>query len=368
MTLTLKQLGRLAGLHPSTVARVLNDDPRQRVSDDVRQRIVQLARERGYQPNHLARSLRTKRSDVVGTIIPDVSNPFFAMLFRGIEDALEQREYSVILANTDDDPLREARNIAMLRGRQVDGLILATARRDDPDLQTLIAPGFPLVLVNRHTEPLQANAVVPDDHAGADAAVEHLFGLGHRRIAHIAGSDAMSTGRLRRSGYWGALRRHGLPEDAELVVEGSYRESGGYEGMRRLLALAEPPSAVFAVNDLAAAGALRAVQEVGLDVPRDISIVGFNDLSTAVHVSPRLTTLRVPLREMGAAAAQSLLAQLLGAEVPSGPIVLPVALIARESTGPAPTAGAAAGRLPGAGGGRRSAPRRAGPRGRPTGP
>src|SRR5512146_1264849 len=117
MTVTLKELGQLAGVHPSTVARVLNDDPRQRVSDDVRQRILVLAHTHGYQPNHLARSLRTKRSFVIGTAIPDIANPFFAILFRGIEDGLAQRDYSVILANTDDDPTRERRSIAMLRGR-----------------------------------------------------------------------------------------------------------------------------------------------------------------------------------------------------------------------------------------------------------
>jgi len=343
MTATLKELGRLAGVHPSTVARVLNDDPHQRVSNEVRQRIVQLARERGYQPNHIARSLRTKRSYVVGTIIPDISNPFFAMLFRGIEDALAQRDYSVILANTDDEPQRELRNIAMLRGRQVDGLILATARRDDSAIEGLADVGFPFVLVNRHTDPLPAHAVVPDDYAGAIAAIEHLIALGHRRIAHIAGSDAMSTGHMRRSGYRDAMRQHHLPVDPELLVEGSYRESGGYDAMAGLLALPDPPSAVFAVNDLAAAGALRAAREAGLEVPRDLSIVGFNDLPTAVQVTPPLTTLRVALREMGVAAAQRLLLQLLGEEVRAEPLVMPVTLIARESTGPVPERGSSSG-------------------------
>ncbi|HEV2457005.1 MAG TPA: LacI family DNA-binding transcriptional regulator, partial [Ktedonobacterales bacterium] len=129
MSATLKEIGRLAGVHPSTVARVLNGDPKHRVSPPVRQRIMALAAEHGYQPNRLARSLRTKRSAVVGTLIPDITNPFFALMFRGIEDALAERDYSVILANTDDEPAREERGIAMLQGRQVDGLILATARR-----------------------------------------------------------------------------------------------------------------------------------------------------------------------------------------------------------------------------------------------
>jgi LacI family transcriptional regulator len=335
MPLTLKQLGQLAGVHPSTVARVLNDDPRQRVSDEVRQRIVALAHEHGYQPNHLARSLRTKRSYVIGTLIPDIANPFFALLFRGIEDALAQRDYSVILANTDDDPAREERAVAMLRGRQVDGLILAAVRRNDPVVRQLAAEGYPCVMVNRHMDPLTANAVVPDDYAGAVAAVEHLIALGHRRIGHIAGSDDISTGHSRRAGYRDALERHRLPFDPALLVQGSYRESGGYEAMRSLLALSQPPTAVFAVNDLAAAGALRAAHEAGLQVPRDVSIVGFNDLSTAVQTTPPLTTLRVPLHEMGVAAGR-LLAQLLSEEAPTDPVVVPVTLVTRASTGPAP--------------------------------
>jgi LacI family transcriptional regulator len=335
MALTLKQLGRLAGVHPSTVARVLNEDPHQRVSDEVRQRIVALAHEHGYQPNHLARSLRTKRSYVIGTLIPDIANPFFALLFRGIEDALAQREYSVILANTDDDPAREVRGIAMLRGRQVDGLIVATARRKDAAVLELAAEGFPFVMVNRHMDPLAANAVVPDDYAGAVAAIEHLIALGHRRIGHIAGADTISTGHARRRGYWDALQRHGLLLDPALVVQGNYRESGGYNAMRGLLALDQLPTAVFAVNDLAAAGALRAMQEVGLQAPRDMSIVGFNDLSTAVQTTPALTTLRVPLHAMGAAAGR-LLAQLLNDEVATESVVIPVTLVIRGSTGPAP--------------------------------
>src|SRR6185437_5936544 len=192
--MTLKDLARLAGVHPSTVARVLNDDPQQRVSEEVRTRI-------------LARSLRTKRSFVVGTVIPDIANPFFAMLFRGIEDAMAARGYSVIMANTDDELVREENSIAMLRGRQVDGLLIATARREDPTINALTAGGFPFVMVNRHTDPISGNTVVPDDYAGATAAVEHLVELGHSRIAHITGSDEMSTGHTRARGYLDTLQR-----------------------------------------------------------------------------------------------------------------------------------------------------------------
>lgn len=341
MSLTLKELGRLAGVHASTVARVLNDDPRQRVSSEVRERILALAREHGYQPNRLARSLRTKRSAVVGTLIPDIANPFFALMFRGIEDALAERDYSVILANTDDEYAREERGIAMLRGRQVDGLILATARRHDPAIQQLLDERFPLVLVNRHTDPITPNVVVPADHTGAVTAVAHLVGLGHRRIAHIAGSEEMSTGHTRSQGYREALQQHSIPFDPDLLVAGSYRDAGGYDAMRRLLALPDPPTAVFAVNDLAAAGAMRAVREAGLEVPDDVSLVGFNDLATVTPTVPGLTTLHLPLHAMGMAAAERLLAQLLsGGGGFVEPATVPVTLVVRGSTGPAPLAGA----------------------------
>lgn len=336
MPLTLKELGRLAGVHPSTVARVLNEDPRQRVSDEVRQRILSLAAEHGYQANHMARSLRTKRSHVIGTLIPDIANPFFALIFRGIEDALAEHDFSVILANTDDDFAREERGVSMLRGRQVDGLILATARLQDPLIERLMAERVPLVLVNRHTAPITPNAVVPADYAGAGTAVAHLIGLGHRRIGHITGSEDMSTGATRLFGYRDALQHHDIPFDPELVAKGSFREQGGYEGMWRLLSIAEPPTAVFAVNDLAAAGAIRAIREAGLDVPRDISVVGFNDLSTVAPTAPSLTTLHLPLQAMGMAAAERLLAQIQGRTAFNDPVIVPVTLLVRGSTGPAP--------------------------------
>ncbi len=338
MPITLKELSQLAGVHPSTVARVLQNDPRQRVSEELRARIVLLAREHQYRPNSVARSLRTKRSAVLGALIPDIANPFFASVLRGMEDAAAERDYSIILANTDDLPAREAHGLAMLRDRQVDGLLLATARRNDPAIELLAAERLPFVLVNRHTSPITPNAVVPDDYAGACAAVEHLLGLGHRRIAHISGSDEVSTGYLRRQGYLDTLRRYEARAsvDPALLVPGSFRESGGYDAMRALLALSDPPTAVFAVNDLAALGALHAIADAGLRVPGDISVVGFNDVFHATYVTPLLTTMQVPHRAMGARAVERLIAMIIDGVWPERPLLLPVALVARESSGPPP--------------------------------
>lgn len=334
MPITLKELSQLAGVHPSTVARVLQNDPRQRVSEELRARILKLAQERQYRPNSVARSLRTKRSAVLGALIPDIANPFFASVLRGMEDAAAERDYSIILTNTDDLPAREAAGLAMLRDRQVDGLLLATARRHDLAIERLAAERVPFVLVNRHTDPITPNAVVPDDYAGACAAVEHLLSLGHSRIAHIAGSEDVSTGYLRRQGYLDTMRRHGAHVDPALLVPGSFREPGGYEAMRSLLALSDAPTAVFAVNDLAALGALHALADAGLRAPDDISVVGFNDLFHATHVTPQLTTMQVPHRAMGARAVERLLAMIIDGVWPESPLLLPATLIVRKSSGP----------------------------------
>ena len=339
MPITLKQLSLLAGAHPSTVARVLHADPRQRVSAELRERIMALAREYDYRPNSVARSLRTKRTAVFGVLIPDIANPFFASVLRGMEDAVAERDYSLILTNTDDLPAREAHGMAMLRDRQVDGLLLATARLHDTAIEQLTRDSTPFVLVNRHTDPITPNAVVPDDYAGATAAIEHLLELGHRRIAHIAGADDASTGFLRRQAYRDTLRRHhaDTSDDQEaLLAVGSFREEGGYRAMRELLALDPPPTAVFAVNDLAALGAIHAIAEAGLRVPDDISVVGFNDLFHASHMTPSLTTMQAPHRAMGARAAERLLAMVVDGVAPEAPLLMPVTLIVRQSTGPAP--------------------------------
>lgn len=333
MSITLKQLSRIVGVHPSTVARVLHNDPRQRVSEEVRERILRVAQQYEYRPNSIARSLRTKRSAVLGALIPDISNPFFANVFRGMEDAVAEREFSLILANTDDLPARELRGMAMLRDRQVDGLLLATARRTDPAIEQLIAERVPFVLVNRHTDPILPNAVVLDDFNGGKTAVNHLIELGHRRIAHIAGPSDVSTGYLRSAGYLDALTSHGIAADPALCVPGSYRESGGFDAMNALLALSEPPTAVFAVNDLAAIGAMHAIFGAGLRVPDDISVIGYNDLFPSALLAPQLTTMQVPHHQMGVRAAELLLAIITEHFVPQAPVLLPVSLVVRQTTG-----------------------------------
>ncbi|HEV8635723.1 MAG TPA: LacI family DNA-binding transcriptional regulator [Chloroflexota bacterium] len=333
----LRDLATQAGVHPSTVSRVLNGDPSVRVSEETRAKLLRLAAATGYRPNRLARSLKMQRTRIVGMLVPDVTNPFFAVLLRAVEDAASEAGYNVILCNTDDSPARLETHLRVLSEGHVDGLLLATAHRRDPAVESLRRRRLPYVLVNRRRDDPDDSSVVPDDRLGAQLAVEHLVALGHRRIAHIAAAPDISTSALRLEGFRVALAAHGRPAVPELVVEGALTEAGGERAMRRLLALppGRCPTAVFAVNDLAALGAIAAAQDAGRRVPEDVSVVGYNDLPSLGRARPPLTSVRVPLYEMGRRAVHLLIGMLgrVGAAEPAH-VVLPVELVVRASTAP----------------------------------
>jgi LacI family transcriptional regulator len=333
----LRDLARQAGVHPSTVSRVLNGDPAVRVSESTRSNLLRLAAATGYRPNRLARSLKMQRTHIVGMLIPDVANPVFATLLRAVEDAAAAAGYNVILCNTDDNPARLEAHLRTLGEGHVDGLLIATAHFRDAAV-ALLRHRMAYVLVNRHRGDPEDDYVVPDDRRGAQLAVDHLVGLGHRRIAHIAAAPDISTAAGRVEGFRAAMAGHGLSPRGDLVVEGGLTEAAGERAMRRLLALPAErrPTAVFAVNDLAALGAIAAARDAGLRVPDDLSVVGYNDLFPAGRARPALTTVRVPLQEMGRRAAELLFDRLDGAVDAATPahVVLPVELVVRASTAP----------------------------------
>lgn len=332
MVVTLKELARLAGVHPSTVSRVLNAEAGVRLSAATRERVFELARETGYRPNHTARSLKRRQTLVIGVLIPDISNPLFASMFRGVEDAAFARGYNALLCSTDDRPGRLDRHVRLLSERQVDGLILATARCHDETVAWLRERDEAFVLLNRRTAEHAERYVVGDDFGGAELATRHLLAVGCRRVAHLAGPDSVMTGQLRRRGYRRALEADGLGEDPALVAECDFTEAGGYRATRGLLERAPQPDGIFAVNDMAALGALDALDERGLDVPGDVALVGFNDVPLAARVSPALTTVRVPIYAMGAAAAEMLIDLLGDRAAPAAGRVLESRLIVRAST------------------------------------
>ncbi len=318
-TVTLRELARRGGVDPSTVSRVLNRDQSGRISEATRTRILELAAALGYRPNRLARSLKLQRTHIVGMLIPDVTNPHFSTLFRAVDDAAGAAGYHVILCNTDDSAQRLARHLDALSEGHVDGLLVATARRRDPVVETLRARRLPYVLVNRRRDDLNDAWVVADDRQAAHLAVEHLLGLGHRRIAHIAGSTEVSRSAERLSGYQEAMTAAGCSGAAWVAAAGGLDETAGELGLAQLLTLpaAQRPTAVFAANDLAAVGVVRAARRLGLRVPDDLSVVGSDDLPAGRYVEPALSTVRLPVQEMGRLATELLLRQLAGDALPA---------------------------------------------------
>lgn len=297
--------------------------------------MLRAAQDLNYHPNAAAQSLKLRASRTLGMLVPDITNPVFPAIFKGVEETARDAGYDVILANTDGSTDKSPYR-GLLVGRRVDGLILATAMTDDETIRDLVDKRFPFVLVNRRAPELNDRYVVPDDLAGAREAVEHLIRLGHRRIAHISGPLYTETGLNRLKAYREALRDHRLAFEGGWVVESDFREVTGYRAMRRLLEHPDRMTAVFCANDLAAVGAIKAARERGLRVPDDISLVGFNNLPWTEHLNPSLTTVEVPLYDMGVLAARMLLSLVSGEEPAARSHVVPVRLIERGSTGPPP--------------------------------
>jgi LacI family transcriptional regulator len=330
---TLKDVARVAGVHPGTASRALNAETRELVNEGTAERVLATAAELGYRPNPIARGLKTSRSYTVGVLIPDLMNPLFPPIVRGIQDRLEEAAYTPLIANTDNDPDRELADFEAMRARQVDGLITATARRDHGPLDGLGNDAFPVVLVNRRLEDGTRPSVVADDRAGIHLAVEHLVSIGHRRIAHLAGPQELSTGFLRREGFIDAMRSAGLEPDPELILVGSaFVESEGERLCHELLEGGGGATAIVAGNDLMALGCYDAFVERGIGCPDEVSVVGFNDMPFAAWFDPPLTTVRLPHYEIGARAADLLLERLRNPEVEPAQVVLPPELVIRRST------------------------------------
>lgn len=340
----LIDVARAAGVHPGTASRALNPATRNQVSKETLRKVTLAAKRLGYVPNTLARGLRTARSYLIGMIVPDVTNPLFPPMVRGAEQVLSSSGYTLVLTDTDNDAVTERRQIELLRARGTDGFIVATALWHDELLDGVADAGLAAVLINRNTASRRLPYVGGDERTGMQLLVDHLVGLGHRRIVHLAGPQDTSTGRERAAAFRQALRGHGLPDLPHQVQEcEAYAESAGAVGAARLLASGTGFTAVVAGNDLIAIGALAALSEAGLTCPDKVSVAGFNDLPLVDRLTPPLTTVRLPLREMGVLAARTLLGEFdaRGADGASPQFLLGVHLVVRGSTGPAATEGGA---------------------------
>ena len=302
---TLRDVAQMAGVHPATASRALNPQTRPLVNADTARKVLRAAESIGYQPNPIARSLKTARSSTVGLVIPDLTNPLFPPIVRGIEDVLALVGYSAWIVNTDNDPAREETQVESLRSRQVEGLIIATARREHPLLVRLHRMGVRMVLVNRRVDGLELPSVTADDDAGISMAVTHLAALGHTRIAHLAGPQQTSTGVARARAFRHAVRDLGLDDDPALIVEcGYWSETEGAQALRRLLDAGTRCTAVVAGNDLIALGCYDVFAERGMRCPDDLSVVGFNDMPFLDKMNPPLTTVSVPHYELGSEAGR----------------------------------------------------------------
>ena len=329
---TLRDVARVSGVHPGTASRALNEETRALVNEDTARRVLEAAEQLGYRPNPIARGLKTNRSYTIGVLIPDLTNPLFPPILRGIEDRLEESGYTPLMANTDNDPERERIDWHAMRARQVDGIVAATARRDHELLDELLESGIPVVLVNRRAPDSGVPSATADDRQGIRLAVGHLAELGHERIAHIAGPLELSTGLDRHEGFHEAMRELGLEPDPELVVvTGAFTEAEGAKACAELLDRGAGPTAIAAANDLIALGCYDVFAERGIACPEEISVVGFNDMPFAGRFQPPLTTIRIPHYEIGMAAAELMLEILLNGEAPPRDIRLEPSLVVRSS-------------------------------------
>jgi LacI family transcriptional regulator, galactose operon repressor len=329
----MRDVARAAGVHPGTVSRVLNPVTRPLVNPRTADRVDRAARELGYSLNPIARSLKTRRSFSVGVVIPDLTNPLFPPMIRGMEEVLDRAGYTTLVASTDGDADRERQRVQTLIGRHVDGFVIATASRRDRLVTDMLAGGMAVVLVNRTTEGGGVLAVVPDDRKGSALAVEHLAELGHRRIAHLAGPRGLSTGHLRWRGFVEAMDDRGLEADPRLIaVADAFTEAAGARAARELLAVDPRPTAIVAANDLLALGVYSALAETGLGCPRDVSVIGFNDMPFTDRFSPPLSTIHIPHARIGARAAELLLERIDDPAAPPQTLLFEPTLAARAST------------------------------------
>lgn len=307
MMVSIKDIAKAASVSHSTVSRALSDSPL--ISAETKARIRQLAQQMGYSPDYRARSLVKGRTQTVGVVVTTITDPFIAEVVQGIEDTAQQYGYTVILCNSQSDPEREVGAVDMLQSKRVDGLIVTSSRVGALYGEQLDRTGVPIVLVNNHNAqsgPYTFSVGVDNEHGGR-MATDHLIQEGHRRIAYITGPNNHSDDLDRLSGYRQALYAAGIPYDLDLVVSGTGRVEGGRRALQVMRALEPLPTAAFCYNDMTAVGLIQAVRSMGLSVPVDLAVVGFDDVLFASVVEPLLTTIAQPKALMGQKAMEMVL-------------------------------------------------------------
>ncbi len=328
---TIKDVAKRAGVSVATVSHVINGT--RPVSPETAAKVWKAIKELDYHPNAVARSLRTRTTHVIGVVVSDITNPFFATLVRGAEDAAIEAGYSLIVCNSDEDLRKEDLYVNLLKRRRMDGLLIAPVRDGaSPAVRELAKSGMPFVFIDRRAKGIDADTVLSDNVGGAYLATKHLLDRGHRRIGIILGIMGSTTSEERFLGYRKALEDAGLPLQEELVGYGGYRVSGGEEATLQFLSLPQPPTAIFSTNNLMTLGVLRALFTSGVRIPTGMAVVGFDDLEWAEMAQPPLTVITQRPYEMGRKAVELLLERLKGYKGPAREVRLPVELVVRGST------------------------------------
>lgn len=330
---TLEDVAQKADVSVSTVSRVFNKP--EKVRPDTRKRVQEAVDTLGYQPSRVARRLRLQngKASLLGLVIPDIQNPFFADVTRGVEDVAQDHDYALILINSDEDPERQRVAVDTLTTEEVDGAIVPPVSVDDPEVRRLAESDIAVVCVDRHLETLRVDTILSDNRQGAYEAVAHLIEQGHERIGFIGGIPRISTITERREGYEAALRDHDLPVDPSLIREGETRRERGFHFTNELLDLDPRPTALFTGNNMTTLGALSALHVRGVQVPEEMALVGYDDVPWALALNPPPTVVDQPGYEMGRRAAEILIQRLANPERSPTVVTLQPELIVRQSCG-----------------------------------
>jgi len=325
MSVSIKDIAEKANVSPSTVSRALNNHPR--ISIETKKQIRSLAKSMGYIPSQVARNLVTQQSATIGVVVADLLDPFYVSLLVSIEDVAIANDYDLFVSSSYRDRQREKKLLNAFYAKRLAGIIVAGSLVDDGYL-SLANYAIPVVLINCFSYPFSVSS---DKRLGAKMALEHLINLGHRRIAYVSQGKQLSTELHRLQGYQSIMHKYGLPVDDSLIVPGDGGVIGGIKAVSRLLDLPERPTAIFCFNDMTAIGVMNALQKRGYQVPRDFSVVGFDDLDIAAYYHPSLTTVRQPIYQLGRRATE-ILFDLIQGNKNIRPEVLKPELVVRDST------------------------------------
>jgi LacI family transcriptional regulator len=329
---TIHEVAKHAGVGSITVSRVINNTGY--ISQETRERVEKAIAELGYVPNTLARSLRSRRTNTIGLILTDITNPFFTTLARGVEDAAKQAGYTVIFCNSDESQAKEEQYLNVLLQKQVDGLLFVPSQNRPTAIRQIQKHGTPVVVLDRRVSDVQVDIVRCDAVDGSYQLARYLISLGHRQIAVMSGAVGVSTADDRVTGYRNALEEAGIGIEETYIFRGDFTLDSGYAMTRQAISLHPRPTALIAANNFITIGAMRALQESGLEVPEDIALVGFDDLPPAMVTFPFFTVASQSAYDMGTRAMNLLLERLEGKENDQyQEIILPTQLIIRRSSG-----------------------------------